>query len=84
MDPEIIQTILPMLSRETVMDVHRLIGSEPISFATLRHEIVKEIIDEGLSQNESEEKIAKKAGVSRRTVMRHKKKKLFRFRNVHK
>jgi len=81
MDSEIIQTILPILSPETIMDVHRLVGSEPISFATLKHEIVKQIIEEGLSQNESEEKIACKAGVSKRTVMRHKKKKLYRFRN---
>ena len=82
MDREIIQTILPLLSKESIIYVHQLVGSEPISFAMLRHEIIKEMIEEGLSQNESEEKIARKVGVSTRTVMRHKKKKLFRFRNA--
>ena len=81
MEPEIIQSIIPILSPEIIIDVHRLVGSEPISFATLRRAIVRQLIEEGLSQNESEEKIAKQAGVSKRTVMRQKKKKLYRFRN---
>jgi len=80
MEPEIVETILPILSRDVIIDVHRLVGSAPVSFATLRHEIIKQMIEEGLAQNESDEKIAKKTGVSKRTVLRHKKKKLFRFR----
>jgi ActR/RegA family two-component response regulator len=84
MEPEIVETILPILSREVIIDVHRLVGSAPVSFATLRHEIIKQMIEEGLSQNESDEKIARKTGVSKRTVLRHKKKKLFRYKNQEK
>ncbi|MBX7142701.1 MAG: hypothetical protein K1X63_16615 [Chitinophagales bacterium] len=81
MDQEIIQSILPILSNETIIYVHRLVGSEPVSFASLRQEIVRQIIDRGLEENLPDAEIARQAGVCRRTVLRHKKSKLIRYKN---
>jgi len=83
MDNEIVQTILPLLSRESILHVHNVVGSEPISFAMLRHEIVKQLIDEGLKEGMRDAEIARKAGVCKRTVERYKRNKLSRYRGDH-
>ncbi|MEO5674279.1 MAG: hypothetical protein ABIQ74_06505 [Chitinophagales bacterium] len=80
MDRDAINTILPLLSREIILHVHNVVGSEPISFAMLRHEIVKQMIEEGLRENMCDHEIARKAGVCKRTVERYKRNKMQRFR----
>lgn len=82
MDNDIVQTILPLLTRESILHVHNVVGSEPVSFAMLRHEIVKLLIEEGLQDEMRDEEIARKAGVCKRTVERYKKNKLVRFRHL--
>ena len=81
MDNEIVQTILPLLTPEIILHVHNVVGSEPVSFAMLRHEIVKQLIDEGLKEEMRDEEIARRAGVCKRTVERYKRNKLLRYRN---
>ena len=81
MDNDIVRTILPLLTRESILHVHNVVGSEPISFALLRHEIVKQLIEEGLKEGLRDEEIARKAGVCKRTVERFKRNKLLRYRN---
>ncbi|HYV93480.1 MAG TPA: hypothetical protein VE978_17030 [Chitinophagales bacterium] len=82
MDNDIVQTILPLLSRQSILHVHNVVGSEPVSFAMLRHEIVKQLIEEGLQDEMRDEEIARKAGVCKRTVERYKKSKLLRHRRL--
>lgn len=83
MDDDIIRTILPLLTRESILHVHNVVGSEPVSFAMLRHEILKQLIEEGLRDEMRNDEIARKAGVSKRTVERYKRSKLLRFRTDH-
>jgi DNA-binding NarL/FixJ family response regulator len=82
MDIDIVETILPLLTREIILHVHNVVGSEPVSFAMLRHEIVKQLIEEGLRDEMRDEEIARKAGVCKRTVERYKRSKLVRYRRV--
>jgi len=81
MDLEIAQTIIPLLSRENILRIHDLVGSEPVSFAALRQAVIQETIEEYLRMEMKDEEIAKRTGVCKRTVERHKRKKLLRFRN---
>jgi DNA-binding NarL/FixJ family response regulator len=81
MDDDIIRTILPLLTPEIILHVHNVVGSQPVSFAMLRHEILKQLIEEGLKNEMRDEEIARKAGVCKRTVERYKRNKLLRHRN---
>ena len=81
MDNDIVQTILPLLTPETILHVHNVVGSEPVSFAMLRHEIVKQLIEEGLKNELRDDEIARMAGVCKRTVERYKRNKLLRYRS---
>ena len=82
MDRDILKTILPLLSREIILHVHNVVGSEPVSFAMLRHELVKQVIEEGIENEMRDEEIARNAGVCKRTVERHRRNKLLRFRKI--
>ncbi|MBA3649459.1 MAG: hypothetical protein H0W62_13060 [Chitinophagales bacterium] len=82
MDRDVIKTILPLLTRETILHVHNVVGSEPVSFAKLRHEMIKQMIEDGLKEEIRDEEIARKAGVCKRTVERYKRNQLLRFRTA--
>jgi hypothetical protein len=80
MDRELINSILPVLSKEMIQHLHQLLGSEPVSFAALQRAMVHEIIEEGLNEQKSIKEISCQAGVCRRTVERYRNKKLLRIR----
>ncbi len=80
MDRDQFQTIIRLVPKKFIMQMHFLVGSTPISFARLRHYVIEEMIEEGIKQDMQDEEIAEMAGVCKRTVERYKRKKLHRYR----
>jgi hypothetical protein len=81
MDRDQFQTIIRLVPKKFIMQMHFLVGSTPVSFARLRHYVIEELIEEGIQQNMRDDEIAALAGVCKRTVERYKRKKLHRYRN---
>jgi hypothetical protein len=81
MDREQFKTIIRLVPKHFIMQMHFLVGSTPVSFARLRHYVIEEMIEEGIKQNMRDEEIAIRAGVCKRTVERYKRKKLYRYRD---
>jgi len=81
MDRDQFQTIIRLVPKNFIMQMHFLVGSTPVSFARLRHYVIEEMIEEGIRQDLPDDEIAEMAGVCKRTVERYKRKKLHRYRD---